>query len=193
MARDDDSDAALLAAARRDPAAFGPVYERHAPAVLAYLRARTRSTEQALDLTAETFAAALQGAGRYRAGEGPVRAWLFGIANHKLIDAQRRSFTAGSALRRLRIDALDLTQDELAEVDRRLSEQADGELALRLVADLPADQRDAVLARVVEEAGYAELADRFQTSEQNVRARVHRGLRRVAARMTRTTTQEQDA
>ena len=45
MARDDDSDAALLAAARRDPAAFGPLYERHAPAVLAYLRARTRSTE----------------------------------------------------------------------------------------------------------------------------------------------------
>ena len=175
MARDDDSDAALLAAARRDPAAFGPVYERHAPAVLAYLRARTRSTEQALDLTAETFAAALQGAARYRAGEGPVRAWLFGIANHKLIDA------------------LDLTRDEIAEVDRRLSEQADGELALRLVADLPADQRDAVLARVVEEAGYAELAERFQTSEQNVRARVHRGLRRVAARMTGTTTQEQDA
>lgn len=191
MARDDDSDAALLAATRRDPAAFAPVYERHAPALLAYLRARTRSTEQALDLTAETFAAALRSAHRYRPGEGPVRAWLFGIANHKLLDAQRRSHVAGSALRRLRIDALDLTGDEIAEVDRRLSEQADGELAMRLVADLPPDQRDAVLARVVEEAGYAELAARFQTSEANVRARVHRGLRRLGSRMTRT--QEQDA
>jgi len=188
---DDDSDAALLAATRRDPAAFGPVYERHAPAVLAYLRARTRSTEQALDLTAEVFAAALRGAARYRPAEGPVRAWLFGIANHKLIDARRRSRAAGSALRRLRIEALDLTADEVAEVDRRLSERSDGALAMRLVADLPADQRDAVLARIVEEAGYAELAERFATSEANVRARVHRGLRRLAARIE--STREQDA
>ncbi|MBB4660743.1 RNA polymerase sigma factor [Conexibacter arvalis] len=191
MAPADDSDAALLAATRRDPAAFGPVYERHAPAVLAYLRARTRSTEQALDLTAETFASALHAAARYRAADGPVRAWLFGIANHKLLDARRRSYVAGRALRRLRIDALDLTRDEIAEVDRRLSEQADGELAMRLVADLPPDQREAVLARVVEEAGYAELAARFDTSEANVRARVHRGLRRLGARIDRT--REQDA
>ncbi|HEY4279908.1 MAG TPA: RNA polymerase sigma factor [Conexibacter sp.] len=186
MPRLDDSDEALLLATRRDPAAFGPVYERHAPAVLAYLRTRTRSTEAALDLTAEVFAAALRGAHRYRPGDGPVRAWLFGIANHKLIDSRRRAQAATSALRRLRIAELDLSEDEIAEVDRRLSEQADGELAMRLVDGLPPEQRDAVLARVVDEEGYAALAERFQTSEQNVRARVHRGLRRVGARIART-------
>jgi len=183
MGRDDENDERLLAATRRDPAAFGPVYERHAPAVLAYLRARTRSTEQALDLTAEVFAAALQSAHRYRPGEAPVRAWLFGIANHKLIDSLRRARTADAALQRLGIASLGIGDDELAEVERRLSAQADGELALRLVGDLPPDQRAAVLARVVDEADYAELAARFATSEQNVRARVHRGLRRVGVRM----------
>jgi RNA polymerase sigma-70 factor (ECF subfamily) len=186
MPRRDDSDEALLLATRREPAAFGPVYERHAPAVLAYLRARTRSTEAALDLTAEVFAAALRGAQRYRPDDGPVRAWLFGIANHKLIDAQRRDQRARSALRRLRISELDVTQDEIAEVDRRLSEQADGELARRLLDGLPPDQRDAVLARVVDEEAYAALATRFATSEANVRARVHRGLRRIGARIART-------
>ncbi|MDW5596184.1 RNA polymerase sigma factor [Conexibacter stalactiti] len=184
MGHDDRTDEQLLAATRRDPAAFGPVYERHAPALLAYLRARTRSTELALDLTAEVFAAALQSADRFRPGEAPVRAWLLTIANHKLIDSLRRARTADSALQRLGIATLDLSQDEIAEVDRRLSEQADGALALRLVGDLPEDQRAAVLARIVEEREYAELAARFQTSEQNVRARVHRGLRRVGVRMT---------
>ncbi|MDO8185520.1 RNA polymerase sigma factor [Conexibacter sp. JD483] len=183
MGRDDQSDERLLAATRRDPAAFGPVYERHAPAVLAYLRSRTRSTEQALDLTAEVFAAALQSAHRYRAGEAPVRAWLFGIANHKLIDSQRRARTADAALQRLGISELAFSEDELTSVERRLSAEADGALALRLVGDLPETQRAAVLARVVDERGYDELAERFATSEENVRARVHRGLRRVGLRM----------
>jgi len=47
---------------------------------------RTGSAELAADLTAEVFAAALL-AWRQRAG--PVldeRAWLFGIAQHKLVD-----------------------------------------------------------------------------------------------------------
>lgn len=183
MGDDKRSDEQLLAATKRDPAAFGAVYERHAPAVLAYLRSRTRSTEQALDLTAEVFAAALQSAHRFRSGEGPVRAWLFGIANHKLIDSIRRARTADAALQRLGIASLDLSADELAEVDRRLSEAADGELAMRLVGDLPPDQRAAVLARVVDEQGYAELAARFQTTETTMRARVSRGLRRVGLRM----------
>lgn len=184
MGRGDDTDEQLLAATRRDPAAFGPVYERHAPAVLAYLRARTRSTEQALDLTAEVFAAALQAAGRFRPGEAPVRAWLFAIATHKLIDSARRARTADDALQRLGIATAPLRPDEIEEIDRRLSAEAEGALALRLVGDLPPEQRAAVLARVIEERDYAELAERFGTSEQNVRARVHRGLRRVGVRMT---------
>jgi RNA polymerase sigma-70 factor (ECF subfamily) len=183
MGHDDRTDEQLLAATRQDPAAFGPVYERHAPALLSYLRARTRSTELALDLTAEVFAAALQSAHRFRPGEAPVRAWLLTIANRKLIDSVRRARTADRALQRLGIATLGLTSDEIAEVDRRLSEEAEGALAMRLVGDLPEDQRAAVLARVVEEQEYPALAARFDTSEQNVRARVHRGLRRVGVRM----------
>ncbi len=183
MGRDDRSDERLLAATRRDPAAFGPVYERHAPAVLAYLRSRTRSTEQALDLTAEVFAAALQSAHRYRPGRrrcghgcsgSPTTSWSTRCGGR----APPTPRCSGS-----RIATLELSEDELTAVDRRLSAQPDGELALRLVGDLPPDQRAAVMARVVDEADYRELAARFETSEQNVRARVHRGLRRVGVRL----------
>ncbi len=186
MPRDDrTSDEALLAATARRPAAFGPVYERHAPAILAYLRRRTGSTDIAVDLTAEVFAAALEAAPRFRAGEAPVRAWLIGIANHKLIDSRRRARASRDALQRLGIRSVDLSDAEIAELDQRLSEQADGALAMRLVADLPPDQRAAVLARVVDEEDYGDLAMRFDTTEVNVRARVHRGLRRLGTLMSR--------
>jgi RNA polymerase sigma-70 factor (ECF subfamily) len=71
---------------------------------------------------------------------------------------------------------------EDAEMIRLLADDATG----TLLADLPADQRDAVLAHVVEDRGYPELADEMQTSEAAVRQRVSRGLatmrRRLGAR-----------
>jgi DNA-directed RNA polymerase specialized sigma24 family protein len=66
VAREDPrTDAELLAVTAIDPEAFGAFYRRHLRAVLAYLLHRTRRPEIAADLTAETFAAALEGAPRF--------------------------------------------------------------------------------------------------------------------------------
>ena len=45
-----------------------------------------------------------------------------------------------------------------------------------LLAELPAEQRDAVAAHVLDEREYAELASSLQLSEAAVRQRVSRGL-----------------
>lgn len=54
-----------------------------------------RSDDPAADLTAKTFAAALVARRRHRASRGPARAWLYGIAAHKLADWQRRGYAEG--------------------------------------------------------------------------------------------------
>ena len=71
---DERTDEELLAAVRREPEAFGIFYRRHVTALLGYFLRRTRDAELAADLTAETFAAALDGLRRFdpRRGE-PVR------------------------------------------------------------------------------------------------------------------------
>jgi RNA polymerase sigma-70 factor (ECF subfamily) len=55
-----------------------------------------------------------------------------------------------------------------------------------LLAELPAEQRDAVTEHVVYERGYPEMAEAAHTSEAAVRQRVSRGLatlrRRVGGR-----------
>jgi DNA-directed RNA polymerase specialized sigma24 family protein len=58
-----------------------------------------------------------------------------------------------------------------------------GDDALARIAALPADQREAVVGRVVEERGYDELAARLECSESVVRQRVSRGLRAMRARI----------
>jgi hypothetical protein len=65
MIDDAVTDEALLLAARTDAEAFTRFYRRHATPVLGYLVRRTRDPELGADLTAETFACALEGLTRF--------------------------------------------------------------------------------------------------------------------------------
>jgi RNA polymerase sigma-70 factor (ECF subfamily) len=76
--------------------------------------------------------------------------------------------------------AVAFTDQELARAEE-LIDLARGPSLLALVQDLPADQRDAVLERVVEERSYAEIAAAHRCSQQAARQRVRRGLSRLAA------------
>ena len=75
-----------------DAAAFALFYDRHAEWVLGFLRRRSGNAEQAADLTAEVFAAALSGRRRYRSDSPAAHAWLLAIANNKLNSAMRSGY-----------------------------------------------------------------------------------------------------
>jgi RNA polymerase sigma-70 factor (ECF subfamily) len=181
MARAGASDDDLLAAVADDPEAFGVFYRRHAEAVLGYLLYRTRSAEQALELTAETFAAALHACRRYRPGAVPARGWLFGIANHKLADSRRRGRVEDRARRRIGLERPGAHDEQLERVEELIdSERREPPLEL-LLAGLPPRQRGAVLARVVDEREYAEIALTEGCSEPAARQLVTRGLARLGA------------
>ena len=177
MVHDDDDLLARFAGG--DPEAFVAFYQRHLRAVLGFFLRRTGDPELTADLTAEVFAAALLAAERYRRGEQPALAWLYGIAAHKLADSRRRGRVQDAARRRLALEPLAIDDADLA----RVQEIADPGAAEAAVLTLPPAQRDAVLARVVEERPYAEIADEMQCSELLVRQRVSRGLRALRAHM----------
>src|ERR1700687_1522549 len=86
-----DADDRLPLAARTDTDAFALLYARHREAVFRYLRVRTASDDDALDLTAATFERALMAVARYRRDGGGVAAWLIRIARNAAIDQYRRT------------------------------------------------------------------------------------------------------
>ncbi|HET6448002.1 MAG TPA: RNA polymerase sigma factor [Conexibacter sp.] len=170
-------DEELLLASVEDADAFAAFYCRHVDAVLAYFAVRTRRPEVAADLAAETFAAALRGVGRYRRRQEPAVAWLFAIARNKLADAARRGAVADRARRRLGMEPVPLTDADLERVEALVDLAAGGASALteRLHA-LPAAQREAIVAHVLDERDYPEIARELRCSEAVVRKRVSRGL-----------------
>jgi RNA polymerase sigma factor (sigma-70 family) len=169
----DESDDVLLAG--HDAASFECFYVHHVDGLLAFFARRTRDAELAADLTAETFAAALAGRRRYRPEAGPAAGWLYGIATKKLADAQRRGYTERRARRRLAMERLELSDEDIARIERL----GDADHATMLVEDLQADQRRAIVAHVVDERSYHDIAAELHTSEAVVRKRVSRGLETV--------------
>lgn len=166
------ADHALLRAARHDPSAIGEFYERHERRLLSYLVRRTGSGELAADLCAEVFAAVLEAC---RAGEpspGLPVGWLFGIANHKLADSLRRRQVDDRARVRLEMRAIELTRGHISDVERLVDEDE----TRSLLDGLSVDQREAVLAHIVHEHAYREIAQDLRCSEAVVRKRVSRAL-----------------
>lgn len=178
--RESASDAELLALTASDPEGFGTLYDRFEADMLAFFWRATRRADIAADLTAETFAAALESAGSYRSELGSARAWLFGIARHELADAWERGRVEDRARRRLGLEPLLLSDDELERIEELGSRESS---ALELLDTLPPDQRQAIAGRVLEERNYAELAQALRCSESVVRQRVSRGLRRLRERL----------
>ena len=161
-----------------DPEDFGRFYDRHVHAVIGYFARRTREAEAAADLTAETFAAALAARPRFRPSSTPAAAWLFGIAQHKLADYRRRGAAEDRMRRRLGMERV-----PIAEEDSDLITMLGRDAAWQLIDELPADQREAVRAHVLEDRGYSEIAVSSDTSEAVVRKRVSRGLGALRSRM----------
>jgi RNA polymerase sigma-70 factor (ECF subfamily) len=168
------TDERLLLAARSDPEAFTRFYRRHATALLGYLVRRTGDPELGADLTAETFACALEGIERFDPARGSGVNWLFGIARHQLLRTLR-------AVERRARDRLGMSRIELDdEALERIVALAESESTRLLLADaleaLPRDQRAALDARVLGEADYGEIARASGTAEATIRKRVSRAL-----------------
>lgn len=164
----------------RDPEAICLIYDRYVTRLVRFLQAEGAAPEVAWDAAQETFARLLAGS-RRRSFQAPYAAWpwLTTTGRNLLRDWSRRGAVDGRARAQLGISSQPLARDEIEELVARLeADQASDGLSTALDS-LAADQREAVVGRVIDELDYAEVAVRTGVSEQTVRARVSRGLRRM--------------
>lgn len=171
-----------MAATRHDPEAFGEFYDAHARRVLAYFTRRVGDREVALDLTAESFAHALEHHGQFRGSSVDEEiAWLFSIARTQLALYWRHGDIERRALERLGVTVPIWSSDDLDRVEELVSLELSSPVLQRALTSLPVAQRSAVEMRCVDELSYARIASVQGVSEQSARARVSRGLRGLAA------------
>ena len=158
------------------------LYRSHARDLLVFFTRRVYDPEVALDLVAETFAAAFAVRAQFRGEEhGQAIAWIYGIAHHQLGRYFRRGAVERRALQKLGVDVPAMTDYEYERIIELTGlDRLRGRL-MSALEELPLDQQRAIRLRIIEERSYSEVADEMGISEQVARARVSRGLRGLAA------------
>jgi len=73
-------------AQRREPEAFGQLYEEHFDRIYRYVMLRVRNQADAEDITQQVFLKALENIGSYRWRGMPFASWLFRIAHNLVVD-----------------------------------------------------------------------------------------------------------
>ena len=154
-------------------------YREHVEAVQRFVARRVESPEDAADLTAEVFLAAIRASRDYRGGATVPRAWLYGIARRVVAGHHRSVARSNRAARQ--IDAQELLDDEAIDriVSRIDSERAAREV-YRSLAALPERQRAVVELVAVDELSLTEAAAALGVSAGNARVLHHRARRRLA-------------
>jgi RNA polymerase sigma factor (sigma-70 family) len=178
------SDEQLLTASATDAEAFVHFYDRHAKRMLAFFVRQTFDAQVAADLTAETFAQAFAGRGRFRnPGPGCAESWLRTIARRQLNRFIGRQRVERRWRERLGMEQLLVSPNALERSEELIDLEAiRGDVSAALDG-LRRDEREAIVLRVVQGKSYAEAALETGCSEQTLRARVSRGLRRLATRL----------
>ncbi|WP_327087939.1 RNA polymerase sigma factor [Nonomuraea sp. NBC_01738] len=154
-----------------NPDAFGAVFDAHFPEILRYIGRRV-GADAAEDLAAETFLIAFKRRAVFDASLGEVRPWLYGIATNLVRRHRRTELRYYRALMRAGPPLDDGGHDERV-VDRLGAEVAVGEVA-RLLAGLPAGERDVVLLVAYGRLSYGEVARALGVAEGTVASRLSR-------------------
>jgi len=175
----DDLASCVVAAQQGDEAAFDTLYVTVQPRLLRYLRGLVG--DDAEDVASQTWLQIVRDLPGLRDTSG-FRSWAAAIARHRALDHLRHH---------RRRPAIPTPMDELMESPAEYPDASDEAVesmttgaALALIASLPPDQAEAVLLRVVVGLDTNATAAVLGKRPGAVRVAAHRGLRRLAARLS---------
>jgi RNA polymerase sigma factor (sigma-70 family) len=147
-------DARLVEQVRRgNEAAFEVIFERHAPAILAFCRHMLGTREEAEDVVQHSFTAAYRDLQRGGEREIALKPWLFTIARNRCLSVLRARREVPTA-----VDALDSRSPSGAGLAERVEERADLRNLLADVRELPDEQRAALLLTELGDLSHSDVA-----------------------------------
>src|SRR2546422_10074435 len=139
-AQSEADDRLLVEAAQKDPRRFGDLYEVNFARVYAFVASRVHDRDAAQDLTSDVFHKALANLSRFEWRGVPFAAWLLRIAANAITDRAKRTARE--------VPSAEDPPEPGTEIDMTAVEHR--AQLIRLVEQLPADQRRVIVERFVE-------------------------------------------
>ena len=173
--------------ATRDHCAFGILYHRYMPRLMAFLKRYLDSTALCEEVCHEVLLIVWEQAAHFNA-TSHVATWIFGIAHRKALQARAH-------MAKLRLDATLVSRTRRAEdnPEERLQQQAQARVVAQALARLPPEQCRALNLAYYQDCSYPEIAARTGYSVSTVRSQVRQGRRRLSSLLTEQQQRQCDA
>ncbi|HCU57630.1 MAG TPA: RNA polymerase subunit sigma-70 [Anaerolineaceae bacterium] len=178
---DPQDEKTLIDKAKRDPAAFGILYERYVERIFNYIYYRTGSANDAEDLTGKVFFKAMGHIQNYRHMGLPFSAWLYRIA-HNLVANYHRD-----RARKQEVSLDDMQGQTLVQTspqpEPRLVRSQEVENLLVMIRDLAPYRQELLILKFVDQLSNAEIGQIMRKSEGAIKSLYHRTLLELREKM----------
>lgn len=163
----------ILQRSKKDPKAFGELYEKHFDKIFNYIYRQTDDEDLTSDLCSQTFMIALKNLEKYEFRGVPFSAWLYKIASNEVNKHYRKEkHDKVFSLEEMRVrELMELTQ-----------EGWDEELMRKLVyhlKELPTEMLEVLELRFFEDKDFKEIAFILDITESGAKMRTYRALDRL--------------
>lgn len=174
----------LVLRAKRDPEAFGVLFDYYYPMISRFVYKRVGSLELSKDITSEIFYQALKNLWRFRFMNRPFKAWLFKIAVAQIAQYYRRrekyrEFPLEEA-HIIRADRSMEADFEIKEQEDRVESQERFQRVHCALSRLPTLQHTIVTLRYFENKKIKEISEILGIKENTIKSHIRRALARLA-------------
>jgi len=154
---------------------FEQLYVAYSPDVYRFANWLAGNSDDAQDITSETFARAWRNFDAVRTET--LKAYLFTIARNIYLESLRKNHTH---------DILaESRPDGAPPAQKRLEDQSDLDLIGSILQTMPEIDRSAFVMRIQSDLSYAEIARVLQLTESAVKVKVHRVRKKLFAEFPR--------
>ncbi len=167
-----ENEKALVERAKRDPAAFGVLYEKHVKKIYNYIYYRVGNQQDAEDLTARTFYRALSRLDSYEHRGIPFSAWLYRIAHNLVANWHRHR----NRHKMISLDKLAIESEREMEPVRLAEANEEKRALLAAIGRLSPDRQQLLILKFVEGMTNAEIGQVMGRSEEAIKSLYHRTL-----------------
>ncbi len=158
-----------------DSEAFGQLYDSFARRIFKYIRLKIQNRQEAEDVLQEVFVKAYRGLANLSLENLNFSAWLYRIAANTINDVFRKKYRTPDIMGM--DENFDVASKESVHKDLEIKSDVEG---LKLVFDqLPAQYKQILELRYVQEFSLTEISKILNKSNLSVRLLQHRALKKV--------------
>ncbi|OQY29973.1 MAG: hypothetical protein B6244_01560 [Candidatus Cloacimonetes bacterium 4572_55] len=173
----------LIARCKRDPDAFGQIYDLYFDSIFRYILYRAGNVTVAEDLTAQSFFHALNNLWKFRWTGVSIRGWIYRIATNEVNRFLRKQKSRGwedlDRVSHWLADEDPRPDQKLEEAAAQIQQQKTFQLLNRCLRELKSDDQTLIILRYFERKSYAEIAEIIGKREGTLRMRTKRALEKL--------------